>query len=157
MLLAVKGLALTGGQPGGVEHVRELGAGVGGAVAAHQLQRGSRGAAGAGASDGQLLGGASVPAHPDPHGVQVGLWQQGDVGDEGAQQALAVAWAGGLRVPQPGQVHGEGLQRVGGRQGWLGRLRGRKRRFRLDERGQLGLPIGTPESLPPTGFPARRY
>jgi hypothetical protein len=32
-----------------------------------------------------------VPAHPDPHGLRVGFGQPGDVGDQGAQQAFAVA------------------------------------------------------------------
>jgi hypothetical protein len=71
-------------------------------VLTDHLQRRSRGAAGTGAGNGQFVGGAGVPAHPDPHGLRVRLGQQGAIGDQATQQPLAVAGAGGLGVPQPG-------------------------------------------------------
>ena len=83
-----------------------------------------------------------MPAHPDPDGVWVGLGQQGDVTDQGTQQPLVVAWAGGRGVPRSRQVGGQRLQRVLSRQGRLGGLRGGQCRFGLGERGELGLPPG---------------
>jgi hypothetical protein len=58
----------------------------------------------------KLVGGADVPADPDPYFAAIGLGQHGDVGDQGAQQPFAVPGAGGRRVPQGGQVSGEFLQ-----------------------------------------------
>ena len=58
----------------------------------------------------ELVGGAGVPADPDPGYAGVGLREQGDVGDEGAQQPFAVFAAGGGCVPEAGQVGGELLQ-----------------------------------------------
>jgi hypothetical protein len=63
-----------------------------------------------GPADAKLVGGAGVPADPDPGPGLVGFGQQGDVGDQGAQQPLAVVAAGGGIVPEPGQVAGEFLQ-----------------------------------------------
>ena len=63
-----------------------------------------------GAGDGEFVGGAGVPADPDPDLGPVGLGQHGDVGDQGAQQPFAVLVAGGRRVPEGGQVGGEFLQ-----------------------------------------------
>ena len=59
---------------------------------------------------GELAGGAGVPADPDAYLVRSLLGEQGDIGDQGAQQPLAVPGAGGRRVPQGGQVSGEFLQ-----------------------------------------------
>jgi hypothetical protein len=63
-----------------------------------------------GAADADVVGRACVPADPDPGPGLVGLGQQGDVGYEGAQQALAVLVAGGRIIPEPWQVGGELLQ-----------------------------------------------
>ena len=95
-----------------------------------------------GTGHGELVGSAGVPADPDPCLARVGFGQQGDIGDEGAQQPLAVFAAGGRRVPECGQVRGEFLQlgpagqrrkqAAGGLQGLLG----------LGEGGEPALPAG---------------
>src|SRR3954451_24939081 len=91
---------------------------------------------------GDLVGGAGVPADPDPDSGSVGLREQGDVGDQGAQQPFAVARGGGLGVPEPGQVAGQGLQVGPGGQWWGGVVEGLQRRFGLGQGGQAGLPAG---------------
>ena len=107
------------GQPGGVEQGDQLVVAGDRAEPADQLDgRGRACAAGPGGQgpvDDELVGGAGVPADPDPDLGPVGLGQQGDVGDQGAQQPLAVRGAGGGRVPQGGQVGGEFLQARPGR------------------------------------------
>src|ERR1019366_2043068 len=50
---------------------------------------------------------SAVPADPDPSFAAVGFGQQGDVGDQGAQQPLAVLGGGGAGVPGGAQVGGE--------------------------------------------------
>ena len=57
-----------------------------------------------------LVCGAGVPQDPDASLCQVGLGQQGDIRDEGAQEPFAVSWRGGGRVPQRGHVAGEGFE-----------------------------------------------
>ena len=57
--------------------------------------------------DDDLVGGAGVPADPDACLGEVGFGQQGDIGDEGAQQPFAVPGGGGGGVPQAGHVCGE--------------------------------------------------
>jgi hypothetical protein len=75
----------------------------GGPEAADQLGgRGGRGGgdpARAGPVEDELVSGAGVPADPDPGLGPVGLGQQGDVGDQGAQKPLAVAGSRGRGVP----------------------------------------------------------
>src|ERR1017187_119784 len=79
-----------------------------------KLDGGGRGAPGGAGVDGpgggELVGGAGVPADPDPYFAAVRFGQQGDVGDQGAQQPLAVLGGGGAGVPEGGQVGGEFLQ-----------------------------------------------
>jgi hypothetical protein len=95
-----------------------------------------------GAGQAELVGGAGVPADPDPDLGLVGFGQYGDVGDQGAQQPLAVLVAGGRVVPEGGQVGGEFLQLgpAGQRRqrvaGGLQRLPG------LGQGGEPGLPAG---------------
>ena len=90
----------------------------------------------------KFVGGAGVPADPDAHLAGSLLGEQGDVGDQGAQQPFAVLGAGGGRVPERGQVSGEFLQlRPAGQRrqrvpGGLKRLPG------LGEGGEPGLPAG---------------
>src|SRR5712691_6980761 len=74
--------------------------------------RGRGHSGGSGTVDDQLVGGAGVPADPDPGLAPAGFGQQGDVGDQGAQQALTVAGGSGRSVPQRGQVGG-GFLRAG--------------------------------------------
>src|SRR6516225_4192046 len=103
--------------------------------------RGSPGGAGVdGPVDGELVGGAGVPADPDPCFAVVGAGQHGDIGDQGAQQPFAVPGAGGGRVPQGGQVSGEFLQVVPAgqrRQRVLGNL---QRLLGFSQGGKPGLP-----------------
>ena len=91
---------------------------------------------------GDLVGGAGVPADPDPDLGPVGLGEHGDVGDQGAQQPFAVPRGGGVGVPEPGQVADQGLQVGPGGQRWGGVAGGRQRRLGLGEGGQAGLPAG---------------
>src|SRR5206468_4104393 len=69
------------------------------AEAADQLggrgRRGGRDSARAGPGDDELVRGPGVPADPDPGLGPVGLGQQRDVSDQGAQQPLAVTGGGG--------------------------------------------------------------
>jgi len=84
-----------------------------------------------------------VPADPDPDYAAVRLRGQGDVGDQGAQQPLAVLVAGGRGVPEPGEVGGEFLQLDGAgqrRQRVLGCGQGL---LGVGEGGELGLPTGS--------------
>jgi hypothetical protein len=113
---------------------------VGGAVLAHDRQRLGRGAARSAPVDDQLVGRAGVPAHADANRVEVLLHQQGHVGDQGTQQPLSVAWTGGWRVPQPGQVGGQCAQRVVIGQWRLDGSGGRQRGLGLGEGGEFGLP-----------------
>ena len=63
----------------------------------------------------KYVGGAGVPADPDPDLGLVGLGEQGDVGDQGAEQPFAVPGAGS-RARSTGRA---GQQRVSpGRPGW---------------------------------------
>src|SRR5215472_17545447 len=110
----VERFAVAGGQPGGVEAFGQV-AGVGGRAEPADHLHCRRGAAPGGAGRqrpvrDEYVGGAGVPADPDPHFAAVGLGQQVDVGDQGAQQPLAVLGAGGAGVPEGGQVFGEFLQ-----------------------------------------------
>jgi hypothetical protein len=108
----------------------------------HCRGRAAPGGAGVdGPGHAQLVGGAGVPADPDPDLGLVGLGQRGDIGDQGAQQPLAVLVAGGGGIPQPGQVGGDLLQlrpawqrrqRLGVQQCLLG----------LGEGGEPGFPAG---------------
>src|SRR6266496_741356 len=104
--------------------VGSRGGGDGAEPADHLHRRGRAAPGGAGvdsAGHPELVGGAGVPADPDPDLGLVGFGQYGDVGDQGAQQPLAVLAAGGRGVPQPGQVGGEFFQ--------LGPARQRRQRF----------------------------
>src|ERR1700756_4716900 len=96
-----------GGVPGGVEPFGQFGGRGGGSQADHHVDGGRRaafGGAGVGSTrDGDVVGGAGVPADPDPHLADVGFGEQGDVGDEGAQQPFTVLVAGGGTVPECGQ------------------------------------------------------
>src|SRR6266566_3043511 len=144
--LDVERAAVPGGQPGGVQLRGQLGGGRDGAEPADHLHRRGRAAPGGAGVDGaghaQLVGGAGVPADPDPDFGLVGFGQQGDVGDQGAQQPFAVFAAGGRGVPQAGQVGGEFFQvRPAGQRrqrfaGGLQRLPG------LGEGGEPGFPAG---------------
>ena len=132
--------------PGGVEPGDQLVVAGGRAELADQLDGGGgRTPGGAGVDgpvDGELVGGAGVPADPDPDLGPVGLGQQGDVGDQGAQQPLAVPGAGGGRVPQGGQVSGEFLQLGPAGQRRQRVLGGLQRLLGLGEGGEPGLPAG---------------
>src|SRR6266542_2769174 len=144
--LDVERAAVPGGQPGGVQLRGQFGGGGDGAEPADHLHRRGRAAPGGAGVDSaghpELVGGAGVPADPDPDLGLVGFGQYGDVGDQGAQQPLAVLAAGGRGVPQPGQVGGEFFQ--------LGPARQRRQRFGgglqrllgLGEGGEPGLPAG---------------
>src|ERR1019366_1481850 len=144
--LDVERAAVAGDQPGGVQLFGQFCGGRGGAEPADHLDRRGRAAPGGAGVDGaghaELVGGAGVPADPDPYPGLVGLGQQGDVGDQGAQQPLAVLVAGGRGMPQARQVGGEFLQvslagqrrQRGG--GSLERLPG------LGQGGEPGLPAG---------------
>src|ERR1019366_3941448 len=100
--------------PGGVQPGDQLVVAGGRPEPSDQIDGGGRRAPGGagvdGPAGGELVGGAGVPADPDPYLGAVGLGEQGDVGDQGAQQPFAVLVAGGGRVPQGGQVGGEFLQ-----------------------------------------------
>src|SRR5260370_1214581 len=87
-------------------------------------------------------GGAGVPADPDPYFAAVRRGEQGDVGDQGAQQPFAVPGAGGGRIPQGGQVSGEFLQVVPAGQRRQRVLGGLERLLSLGEGGEPGLPAG---------------
>jgi hypothetical protein len=113
---------------------------MGGAVTADHFQSTGGGAAGPVPKRGQLVGGAGVPADPDPDAVVVHSGQQGDVSDQAAQQPFAAAVAGGGAVPQPWQVSGQGAQGVLLWRGCGGGLCGGQRGFGVGELGQLGLP-----------------
>lgn len=89
----------------------------------------------------ELVGGAGVPADPDPGYAGVGLGEQGDVGDEGAQQPFAVTRLGVGVVPEPGQVRGEGEQRVAFGQRRPGGSGGGQGGFGVGECGELGFPF----------------
>lgn len=56
-------------------------------------------------SDGELVVGAGFPAQPHGQLCGIGLGRgDGDIGEQGAQQALAVFVAGGLGRPQHRQI-----------------------------------------------------
>ncbi len=103
---------LAGAQTGVVEHLRDLHVAVGGAVLAHDRQGVRWGAAGSAPFNDEFVGGAGVPAHADAHGVGVLSQQQGHVGDQRAQQPLAVARACRRRVPEPGQIRRQRRRRL---------------------------------------------
>src|SRR5712691_9887274 len=105
-------------------------------------RRGGRYPGGAGPVDDDLVGGSGVPADPDPGLGPVGFGQQGDVGDQGAQQPLAVARGGGGGVPQRRQVSGEFFQAGPVRQRWQGVLGGLQGLPGVGERGEPGFPPG---------------
>ena len=137
---------MPGGQPGRVQPLGQLGGGRDGAETADHLHRRGGAALGRawrqGPGAGELVGGAGVPADPDPDFGLVGFGQQGDVGDQGAQQPLAVFTAGRRGMPQPGQVGGEFLQLgpAGQRRQRLGS--GLQRLPGLGEGGEPGFPAG---------------
>src|SRR5215218_7059556 len=95
----VEGASGAGGVPGLVERRSEGGVVQGRADAAGQVDRLRGGAPPLrhrfGALDQQLGGGAGVPLQPDPKPCGVAGGSQGDVADQGAQQAFAVLVAGG--------------------------------------------------------------
>src|SRR6266568_4378233 len=144
--LDVERAAVPGGQPGGVQLPGQVGGGRDGAEPTDHLHRWGRAAFGGAGMDGaghaQFVGGAGVPADPDPDLGLVGFGQHGDVGDQGTQQPLAVLAAGGRRVPQAGQVGREFFQ--------LGPAGQRRQRLAgglqclpgLGEEGEPGLPAG---------------
>jgi len=83
-----------------------------------QLDRGRVGAAQLdgvlAARDLDLLAGPGFPAQPDREaGGVAGGGGEGDIAEQGAQQALAVLVAGGGRRPQCGQVGDGGGQLLG--------------------------------------------
>src|SRR5271169_7219271 len=95
----VEGFAVACGQPGGVEALGQV-AGVGGRAepADHFHCRGRASPGGPGRQRpvrDEFVDGAGVPADPDPYFAPVGLRQHRDIGDQGAQQPLAVLGAGG--------------------------------------------------------------
>src|ERR1039458_7541744 len=106
--LDVERAAVAGDQPGGVQLFGQFCGGRGGAEPGDHLDRRGRAAPGGAGVDGaghaELVGGAGVPADPDPHLGLVGFGQQGDVGDQRAEQSLAVFAAGCRGAPQRGQV-----------------------------------------------------
>ena len=86
--------AVAGGLVTGlVEVLGELGVGVGWAQLAQDLEHdlGALGAGGSGPQHGQLVAGARAPMGADADLRLVGIGGQRDVGDERAQQSLAVA------------------------------------------------------------------
>jgi len=129
-----------------VEPGSELGVGAGGPQPSGELDGGGMGSAvlddALAAGDDHLVGGAGVPADPDAGLGQVGLGEQGDVGDEGPQQPLAVPGRGGRRVPQARHVGGEGLELGPGRQGRDGGLRLGQGLVGLGQGRQTRLPAG---------------
>ena len=138
--------AVAGAVPGGVQLGDQLVVAGGRPEPFDELDGGGRGSPGSagvgGPVDGELVGGAGVPADPDPCLAVVGAGQHGDVGDQGAQQAFAVPGAGGGRVPQGGQVSGEFLQVVLARQRRQRVLGGLQCLLGFGERGEPGLPAG---------------
>src|SRR6266566_5220206 len=97
--LDVEGAAVAGGQPVGVEPADQLVVAGGRSELPGELDRSGRGAPGRAGVDGpagdKFVGGAGVPADPDAHLAGLLLGEQGDVGDQGAQQPFAVLVAGG--------------------------------------------------------------
>src|SRR4029077_9015131 len=138
--------AVAGAVPGGIEPGDQLVVAGGRPGPFDELDRGRRGSPGGagvgGPGDAELVGGAGVPADPDPCLAAVGAGQHGDVGDQGAQQAFAVPGAGGGRVPEPGQVSGEFLQVVPAGQRRQRVLGGLERLLGFGQGGEPGLPAG---------------
>src|SRR5438128_1586390 len=132
--------------PGGIEPGDQLVVAGGRPEPSDELDGGGRGTPGGAGVDGpvggELVGGAGVPADPDPYFAAVGAGEQGDVGDQGAQQPFAVPGAGGGRIPQGGQVSGEFLQVVPAGQRRQRVLGGLQRLLSLGEGGEPGLPAG---------------
>ena len=127
---------------GVVEVVGELRVGVRGPELVQDVADGGRArvAGGAGAQHGQLVTGAGAPVDPDAEVGLVGSEGQGDVGDEGAQQPLAVAVRGRRCGPQAREVAGERFD-VGAR----------RRRGLTGLAGEFGVGVG---ELAEFGFPA---
>src|SRR4029077_2518390 len=86
--------AVAGAVPGGIEPGDQLVVAGGRPEPSDELDRGRRrspGGAGVGGPvDGELVGGAGVPADPDPCRAAVGAGQHGDVGDQGGGRGLGV-------------------------------------------------------------------
>src|SRR3954453_7389892 len=103
--LAGAGAAVLAGEDGG-----DLLVGVVLGQAAHERERvlvgRARGAGGVRQADGVLGGGAALPDDLQPRDVRIGLAVDGDddLGEDGAQQLLALAVAGGGRVEHGAQV-----------------------------------------------------
>jgi hypothetical protein len=137
---------MAGAVPGGVQPPGELIVAGDRSESPDELDRCGRGALGRAGMDGtvsnEFVGGAGVPADPDPYLAVVRFGQQGDVGDQGAQQPLAVPGAGGRRLPQSGQIGGEFLQLGPAGQRWQLLLDCGRCLLGLGERGELGLPAG---------------
>src|ERR1017187_9907914 len=138
--------AVAGAVPGGIEPGDQLVVAGGRPELFNELDGGGRGTPGGagvdGPAGGELAGGAGVPADPDPYFAAVRLGEQGDVGDQGAQQPFAVPGAGGGRVPQGGQVSGEFLQVLPAGQRRQRVLVGLQRLPGLGQGGEPGLPAG---------------
>src|ERR1039457_1967484 len=132
--------------PGGIEPGDQLFVAGGRSQLFNELDGGGRGTPGGagvdGPAGGELVGGTGVPADPDPYFAAVRLGEQGDVGDQGAQQPFAVPGAGGGRVPQGGQVSGEFLQVLPAGQRRQRVLGGLQRLPSLGQGGEPGLPAG---------------
>src|ERR1019366_2421474 len=98
--------AVAGEVPGGIQPGDQLVVAGARPEPLDKLDGGGRGAPGGAGVDGpgggELVGGAGVPADPDPYFAAVRFGQQGDVGDQGAQQPLAVLGGGGAGVPEGG-------------------------------------------------------
>src|ERR1039458_7884065 len=136
--------AVAGAVPGGIEPGDQLVVAGGRPELFNELDGGGRRAPGGAGVDGpvggEFAGGAGVPADPDAYLVRSLLGEQGDVGDQGAQQPFAVPGAGGGRVPQGGQVSGEFLQILPAGQRRQRVLGGLQRLLSLGQGGEPGLP-----------------
>lgn len=137
----VEGTAAGREMAGLVEVLGELGVGVGRAEVAQDLEHDLRACAagGRGPQHGQLVAGPRAPVDPDADLGLVGPGGERDVGDQRAQQPLAITVRGGGRGPQARQVAGQRLD-VGARgrcglDGVAGELG-----FGVGELAQLGLP-----------------
>jgi hypothetical protein len=120
----------------------ELLVGVGRSELADDLEHGlgAGAASGLGPEHGQLFAGAGLPADTDRDLWLVGLEGERDVGDQRAQQPLAVAVAGGRRGPEARQVAGERFDVAAGGEWRLGAVAG-ELGLGVLEFSQLGLPV----------------
>ena len=138
--VAVERPPRAGAEAGGVQLGGQRGVVHGGADPAGEFDRGvvgpseldDRHAPG----DDHLLAGAGVPADADAGLGQVGLGQESDIGDERAQQPLAVSVCRRRRLPQLGDIGRQRLELSARRQGRGRRLRLGQRLLRLGHRHQ---------------------